>query len=264
MKKFISVLKEVNGTISRILLADRFVDTVLIFLASFLVLFFIKFYPGMVIVPALVYLGISFHTEIRRRKWKMVEDKYSPLNEKLRTAADNVNMENPVVERLQEEVVADLRNVRSSWFMDVKKTSYKILGIVALCFLILLSAHFDVHWNPVEAFQGPLREFRFGPGGSGIGDLDSDIIGAGEQSDADIFGKGSVAKLGKDEIKIQINPGGNEINLRDVTEVEDREFEESFPDEVYAGSSDLYEENLPKDQLNLVKAYFENLAKSGT
>lgn len=264
MKKFTLVLGEVNNLLSRLFIADRVVESLIVFLGVFFALFFIKFYPGIAIIPGLAYLGITVFDDMKRKKWRLVEEKYKPLHEKLRTAADNVNMENPIVEELQQDVAENLRNVCLSWFVDLKKMAYKIGAIVVLCFLILMIANFDIHWDPFEAYKGPYREFGFGPGGGKGGGLDSDIVAAGEDDDTSIFGKSSVAKLGDKDIRIQINPGGNEINLRDAAEIEEQEFEESFPDEIYAGSSDLYEENLQKDQMGIVKSYFENVAKSST
>ncbi|MBI2650203.1 hypothetical protein HYX04_02715, partial [Candidatus Woesearchaeota archaeon] len=88
MKEFSQVVKEINRTLNEIILFENIVNTTLVFLVFYLILSIIGFKPLWALVPALAYLGFYSYMSFRSYKPGIVESKYAPLREKLRTAAD--------------------------------------------------------------------------------------------------------------------------------------------------------------------------------
>src|SRR3989344_9577450 len=133
MKKFIGIIKEMNRTLNNIVLFNNLLNAILIFLAAYILLSIIDFRPFLAIIPAIAYLAYFTYNQFIKDKAEIVEEKYEPLKEKLRTAEDNLNMDNPIVDALQEEVAGEMKNVRVSSFVDQRKISYRILAAIVLC-----------------------------------------------------------------------------------------------------------------------------------
>ena len=70
-----------------------------------------------------------------------------------------------------------------------------------------------------------------------------------------------VEKLGDDEIKVRINPAGTELNIREIQESDLPDFSESYPSDVQAVAAESYAEDIPVEELELVKNYFNGLAE---
>ncbi len=258
---FRSVIDEISFELSKLLLFNAFLNSVIVYMIVYLVLALFSFYPLFFsAISALLFFIISLVFFAKENSILKVESKYSALKEKLRTAADNVNLNNSVVSELQEDIVKDLQRVEDSAFFSERRTYTKILLIMLLAFIIIFSApvSFRVNAPDVKLTDMP---FTFGRGGGS--EVEGKGTGAGVgPSSGDIYGVKSVAKLGTEEIKIELKHIGFEVNLRSVADIEQREFEENFPAEVYAESSEGLEESIPKDEQEIVKNYFKAVAEN--
>lgn len=262
MKGFKKVLKEVNFIIDEVMAFDIVLSSVLIFLGFYLTLMLINLNPWYSLFPTLAYLLFLFYIDIHTNKYKIVENKYAPLYEKLRTAADNVNRENEVIEELQHEVVGDLHNVRVSSFVKIKRVSYKVLGSVILCLVILFASIYNVNFGDFSVAFDTVKDLIYKEGGAGEGGEGEDELVAGKgDGDGDIYGEESVAKLGGQEIKIKIKQGSLEVIGSEILEAPEREFEETFPDEIFTTASGGYEERITIENQKIVKNYFKELSK---
>jgi len=261
MKKFNKVLKEINFTFSNIILFNSFLNALLIFLVIYIVLSLFDFYQAYALVPAALYFIISLYKGIMEKHLITVEKKYPLLNERLRTARDNIRLENPVVDELKEDIIRDIKKVEVASFFNQKKQSYKILLSIVLCFLIIFSAQFDLSFNFKDAANTAV-DFIYGIGDNNSGDGKQGLerIASSGTSES-VFGDAQIAQMGEEILDVVIKPAGYEINLDDVKETEKRDFEELFPDDVFIETSDVYEEKIQEDQQELVKAYFLKIAK---
>lgn len=252
-------MKEINSTLNHIILFDNILNSLIIFLSVYLVLSIFSFYPIAALAPALVYLTAISYISIVGNKAKIVEGKYANLNEKLRTAADNIQLENPVVEALQEEVIEEIKEVRASSFYNQRRTSLKILASVILCFLIVFVATLNLDFLNFRVLIDNIQLIEKEILGAEEG---GEIPSAGEGDSRDIYGEESIATLGGKELEIEIKPVNYEINVKSIGDVaEKKQFEEEFPEEVFASSTEGFEENIPIDHQELVKEYFKELAK---
>ncbi|MBW2974828.1 hypothetical protein KY366_03855 [Candidatus Woesearchaeota archaeon] len=263
MKRFEDVLKEVNLIVDEVLSFDIILTSVLIFLGFYLALMLIKLNPWYSLFPTLAYLSFLLYVDLNKSKYRMVENEYAPLYEKLRTAADNIKVENEVVDELENSVINDLRNVRVSSFVKITKVSYKVLGSVLLCLIILFASIYNVNFGDFSLVFEKVKEIPIFGEGSGEGGKMGDTIAAGKGGDDDaIYGEESIAQIGNQEVEIRIKKASIEAIGSESYEMPDKEFEETFPDEIFATSAGSYEEKITIENQKLVRDYFKELSKS--
>ena len=256
MKPFDNVVKEINRTLTQMMLFENIVNAVLIFLAFYFILSLVDMNPFFASIPAFAYLGYHTYLTFKSSKHLMVESKYAPLREKLRTAADNISMDNPIVEELEYEVTTEMKNVGLSMFINPKTLSYKIFGVMLLSFLIIFVSSLNL--KVLEFAKQKVPDIFETRNLKGIGNFAATHLNTSE----DIYGDKNVAKLGDDELDIRIKPVDFSVSVREVGEVEQRKFETTFPQELAVKESTAYEENIPQEQQELVKNYFKKLAES--
>lgn len=262
MKDFKAILKEVNRVVDEVLSFDIILTSVLIFLVCYLILMLVNLNPWYSLFPTLGYLLFLGYIDLNTNKYKIVENKYAPLYEKLRTAADNVNTENEVVNELENDVVRNLRDVRVSSFVKIKKISYKVLGSVVLCLLILFASIYNIHFGGLDTAFDKVRDliYREGTGG-GDGAIGDELVVGKGGGEGDIYGEESIAKIGSQEVEIRIKQPTMEVAGSENYEMPEKEFEETFPEEIFASSSGGYEEKITVENQKLVKDYFKELNK---
>jgi hypothetical protein len=259
-KRFWKLIKEINVFMTNMIVINILLTSVLLFLLSYLILMVIEVNKIYSLVIPLIYLGVLLFLKLRGNKYLEVEKKFPQLNEKIRTAVDNIYTENPVVDELRAEVSKDMKQVDYASFFNQKRTSYKILFIILLCFSIIFLANYDVGFK--LNFE---RVFGFVDGGEGNATgLVSDIISATTSGpDDDIYGEEFLANLGRDELTININKVGYEINMDDVKDPTLEDFEDSlFPQDIGIEQAEVYNKNILKEHQELVKNYFKNMAES--
>ncbi len=255
MKIFPKALKEINRTLNFLIVFETLLNTAIFFLVVYLLLSLINLFPILAIIPAVVYFAARLYTNSKRDKRVIVEKKYEPLKEKLRTAADNVNNENPVVNELQSEVIKDLKNVGLSSFISTKRISYKIFSSVALSFAIVLATMLNLYVVDVSKLLLNLPDY--------IENLNlkrsaNNPLGEINESE-DIYGDSSLAMLGNKQIDIRIKPANFEVSVREEGDAEQKQFDEIFPSMVDVEQASAFEENIPEEQQELVKNYFNKL-----
>ena len=256
MKEFSSVVKEINRTLTEMIFFENIVNTTLVFLAFYLVLSVFDIHPLYALIPALIYLGYYSYLTFKSSKPLIVESKYAPLREKLRTAADNISMESPIVEELEYEVTSEMKNVGLSMFINPRTLSYKIFAVMLLSFLIIFASTLNL--KLLELAKHKVPDIFDTRGLKGVGNFAATKLNTSE----DIYGKEDVAKLGDNELNIRIKPVDFKVNVREEGDAQQQKFETVFPQELIVKETVAYEENIPQEQQELVKNYFRKLAES--
>jgi len=255
MKQFQSVVKEINKTLNEIILFENIVNTTLVFLTFYLILSVLDFNPLYSFIPALLYLGFYSYVSFKSYKPIIVEGKYAPLKEKLRTAADNISVSNPVVEELEYEVTSEMKNVGLSMFINPRTLSYKIFAVMILSFLIIFATTLNL--KLLDLAKQKVPEIFDTRGLKGVGNFVATQLNTSE----DIYGKEDVAKLGDKELNIRIRPVDFKVNVKEEGETQQQKFETVFPQELIVKETVAYEENIPQEQQELVRNYFKKLAE---
>ena len=254
MKKFSNVVKEINRTLNEIIFFENMVNTTLVFLVFYLILSIFDFHPLYALAPALLYLGFYSYISFKSYKPGIVESKYAPLKEKLRTAADNIGLENPIVEELEYEVTTEMKNVGLSMFISPRVLSYKIFAVMLLSFMIIFATTLNL--KLLEFAKQKVPDI-FDANLKTVGNF----VATKLETSEDIYGKEDVAKLGDKELNIRIKPVDFKVNVREEGESKQQKFETVFPKELAVKETVAYEENIPQEQQELVKNYFKKLAE---
>jgi len=258
MKKFKKLLREMNFTLNSIELFNDILNGVIVFLIAFLVLSIFNLNPIYALVPSMIYIIAYFFIKLSKDKAGIVESHYDILKEKLRTAEDNIKLENPIVDELQSEIMKDMKIVRVSSFLDIKAISFRIIGTIAICFMIIIFAFLNINFVTIKSFLGDTLGIDEYSSESEL--IVTNIVPEVNLSE-DIYGRESVAKLGNIELGIKIQPVGYKVNVRETGEAEQRTFATTFPSEVFVESASVYEEKIPQEEHELVKNYFKKLAE---
>ncbi|WP_094228157.1 DUF7502 family protein [Methanolobus psychrotolerans] len=198
----------------------------------------------------------------------LVEQKYPNLYEKLRTAYDNENTENLIVNDLLRVVSSSISKVQSSAFLKRRRLT---LGIV----LILLSAstlgyivsnNIRTDVDPGEIIK-TIEDLPFMPQSEDTsGDLFDieDTSGDSESSgNEDLTGDTAIIVVEGTEVDLTLPPGSGVGfgNPEDAAE-SDEDFDQSSPYEISVISSQAYYEELPQGYETVIKSYFEEMAKN--
>ncbi|MBI2523519.1 hypothetical protein HYW19_03945 [Candidatus Woesearchaeota archaeon] len=256
MKNFINVIKEIDRTLNMVFIFSSILNAAIFFLSVYLLLSIVNLYPILALIPAAIYFALRLYSRSKMDKRKIVESKYEPLKEKLRTAADNIKEDNPVVNELEEEVVHDLKNVGLSSFIQTKEISYKLFATIALSFVIVLITTMNLYIIDLNEFLSTTVPGYL----KGIPKLaNSAMLGEINESD-DIYGNSQLAVLGNEQIDIKISPVNYEVSVREEGDVKQKQFNEIFPSDVDVEQASTFEENIPEEQQELVKKYFDKLA----
>ena len=255
MKNFIKAVKEINRTLNFITVFDILLNSAIFFLVVYFLLSLVNLFPMFAIVPVVVYFVLRLAVKSRRDKRKMVESKYEPLKEKLRTAVDNIREENPVVNELEDDVMHDLKHVGLSSFIQTKQVMLKIFSVIILSFAIVFATEMGFYIVDLNEFLSNVPDFLDGISRR----ADNVMLGEINESQG-IYGKSKLAVLGNEEIDIRIKPTNYEVNVREGGDVEQKQFDEIFPREVAVEQASAFEEKIPEEQQELVKSYFNKLA----
>jgi ABC-type multidrug transport system fused ATPase/permease subunit len=268
MKTFRDAVSEVETAFKQLAFFEIVLNSLIVFLASYLVL--LLFDIGMIfaLIPTVVYVVIFSVRKLKTNSASEVESKYGSLKEKFRTAVESQYVENPVVNELQAEVLRDLRKVEEASFFNDKQTYIKAGVIILLCFLIFYFSPVSLtglfNFDLSKILPSDTNSLKTGTGSSDPGAYTGGMKEGGNLfGDEDIYGKLSVAKLGDKMLEVKFNPGGYEMNINEVKDVEEIVFDESYPTEITASSGEILEENIPQEQQELVKNYFKKLAEEG-
>lgn len=256
MRNFSNVVREINRTLNQIIFFENMVNTTIVFLVSYLLLSLFNIKPLFALIPSLGYLCYYSYFSFRSSKPILVESRYAPLREKLRTAADNVGMESPIAEELAYEVTSEMKNVGLSLFINPRSLSYKIFAVILLSFLIIFTTTLNLRL--FEFAKQKIPDIFDTKNLKGVGNL----VAVQLNTSDDIYGKNDVAKLGDKELDIRIKPVDFKINVKEEGESEQHKFETVFPSDLAVKETAAYEENIPQEQQELVKNYFKKLAES--
>ncbi len=198
----------------------------------------------------------------------IVEQKYPNLQEKLRTAYDNRDTDNIIVNDLLNIVSSGISKVQSSAFLKRRRLT---LGLV----LILVSASTlgFIMSNDVRTDFDPgvvkqiLEDTGFIPPDD---ETPSDLVEFGEETSdedgsgtEDLTGETAIIVVEGTEVDLTLPPGtGTGFSNQQEAEEADEDFDQSSPYEISIISSQAYYEELPEGYESVIKSYFEEMAKN--
>jgi hypothetical protein len=222
---------------------------------------------GIAIFTALI-LTVAIH--FRDKKVQIVpliEETFPPLNERLRTANDNKNIHNIIVDELMGNVLEIASKVSSSELLEKKrfKTSMALLVASLMIFAFVNVTDYRSGVDPDELAE-IIGDFPGMPGNENATSPDESFVLEGESGnsgDEDLMGEPAVIVVAGEEVDLSLPPGaGTGFTAGEEGEEQPPQFESSSAYEVGLMSSPAYYEQLPEGYESIIKEYFEEMAKN--
>lgn len=258
MQPIEEALRELKQKFLQLDLVNVALDTGIAFLSLLFIFLLFKFPWYYSFIAFFASLGYYLYKEYSKNRLIDVEQEVPELNEQLRTAADNISLDNSIVNMLKQDVLKNLKKVRLSYFLDYRHLLYKMTGLFCLSFLVVFIAYMNVGFNFNFVTDG-----IFGDSGGGKSGPDPENIKIAYRDGnlSNILGEVSVVQLGNEELNLEINPTKSEININEISEAGNEEFvAPQFPKEIYTSYDNAYKDQVPKQNQKIVKEYFKNLA----
>jgi len=245
MNKIVLMLRELKSEVKKIIFLDSLLNSIIIFLLFYIITALMNisgFFALVTFIAAFIYF---YKNKLKKASLAEIEKRNPNVQEMLRTAADNINMDNVVTKQLNVDVLTEMRNVATSSFFIPKILFSKIISISALSLITLFILSSNLHIVDANNLI------------KGLGYVPEKVFG----SDEGLYGDDSVAELGKEKVTFELNPLSYELNLDQIKPPEKKEFESNYPEDITATPEESFEENIPKEQQELVKRYFESINK---
>ncbi|MFC1754449.1 hypothetical protein ACFL96_13825 [Thermoproteota archaeon] len=235
------LFRELKWEVFKIIILDSVLDTTIFFFITHMIISFFNLSIYSTMVLATIFFIANIYYRMKTVKLQDVESKNPSIKELLRTANDNIDETNFVAQALFDDLIQRMKNVSSGSMMKHGHILTKMMLVFALGFImIVLSANnINVDMVDLPIFEGKYARAR---------NSAREIFGIEFNESTDIYGDASIAKLGTEEVTLQLNPMMNEINLAQVKDVEEKEFEEArFPSEIKAISDSPSDEKAPEE-----------------
>jgi len=260
---FDRLLREINVTFHMLFTFEVALRIAIVLLLSILIVQAIGIPWWISLVPAFFYGSVQYVKKRKKDPYINIERKYPTLQEKLRSARDNTDEGNLFVFGLHKDVVGEISKVRVSSFFNLNKARKDIFMIIFLSFVVIALSQYNYKLTNFSIEIGDvtfdiknlLNIARAGVGGDDISD------GAGLAEFTDIFGEKSVAIIGDEKLEIELKSGKTEIDVTDIRPPEPQEFTSVYPEEIKAVAASSFEEQIPKEQQEIVKSYFSKIAE---
>ncbi|MBN1644432.1 hypothetical protein JW851_00130 [Candidatus Woesearchaeota archaeon] len=255
-----NALNELKKAVFEITFSVCWLDCLIVFMLCLLIFKLISVAWYLSVIPALLYSVIHVRNRIKKAaRFSYIEEKVPELKEKISTVADNLSRDNPVIQELNKDVLAGMHLIRTSYFFSFSRLTRELLTLAILAFLVTGVSAYDVqfiNFNKVIDEVGDLRVFK------GKYDINEELLAYEENLSEDIYGNKSVAILGNEELKLQINPVLSDVDISKIEDPRKRTFRSSLPKEISAQTDASFEDSIPKDYQTIVKNYFKDITKT--
>ncbi|MEK6875049.1 MAG: hypothetical protein AABX52_04850 [Nanoarchaeota archaeon] len=257
MEQIILALREIKQVLTQIAVAQAIIDSLLFFIVLYFAAILLSIDLALVFIIAIMYFIIHCSYKIKNINLRSVEDAVPELREQLTTSADNLKVDNEIVQLLHLDVLSRMRAVKVSLFIPYKKLWREIMSIAGIAFLIIILASLNVKFFDYKTMLTGFstkdvksqQEFQQFAGGENM-------------SSGEIFGNESIAELGNRQLELQINPILSELNLDDIKDAKPKNFDTSdIPKEIMASTDSSFDEKIPREHKEIVKRYFSAISR---
>ncbi len=184
----------------------------------------VKFIPPVIAIIIAVILSILLHRkDSKLNVIKLIENKYPDLNEKLRTAYDNRDETNIIVESLKTIVSESMKVVSPSKLLAKSTIISKVLiTVIFIAGMVFISNNPQDYQIPENTLSNITKVFGGEENNTGLIDItnspvNSDNIGA--KGSGDIFGKPKIASIEGKNIDLTLYSGMDTgFDVRDTSQ----------------------------------------------
>ncbi|MBN1324462.1 MAG: hypothetical protein JW986_10785 [Methanotrichaceae archaeon] len=214
-------------------------------------------------VPALLALALGLvgsRLLARRRRLDVLHLLGGDLMEMAQAAYDNRASRTMVMDRLAEEVRGGLSSVKPKDILDSKELFRRLVG-VALLVVIVISISLGDLGGEITPSDLQIFDKMRDDAISLFGDDEMQDKGSEGQGSSSIYGTPSLAVLQESKLEMELYPGMGIGSRAIETAPVEHLFSSSPPGQGVAVSTELYIESLPPQHREIVKKYFQILAK---
>jgi len=262
-----SVIKELRKAIKIMQICDFASRVALLFLFILLIFSFFEISWLFALFFTFFYATILGIKIFSMNDFRYVEEQSPILRDELRAVVDNAKEDNFIINELRIDVLKKLNQLHVSSLMD-KKVLGKRIGIIGfLSFLIILMGVGNLHFNLVDFVGNVVQdnldkvdiEKEIRKSGEELVYIDEDLVYGNLN---DVLGEGKLAKLGDEELILELNLVDSQIILGQSGEIKNREFfPPNFPKEIYTSYDISYNEKVSQENIDVVKTYFETIMR---
>ena len=243
----------------KIVFIYSFLDSLMVFFIIYFVASFfnIKFLyiiliPGVV---TLIFFIANFITRINKMRLKNMEDANPQIKEMLRTAHDNMGENNIMMMALFEELKGKMKTVSSGNLLESRVIITRIVSAVVIVFLTISVSAFNVNLKKIDIPFEKLRFMMPNDKSHGEGNI-TDLVF--NQTDV-IYGDASIAKLGNEEIDLNVNPTMSEIDFNQVSDAENQDLREGGLPQEIAVNPDAFNSQQVLDEAEQAANYSQRI-----
>ncbi|MBI4918661.1 hypothetical protein HY837_01935 [archaeon] len=260
IKTIEKALIELKTNVIMMAASNSLIDSLVVFLIFFLCSLLMKIPYYYSFIPFILYLFIHSWYVFKEARYEYIEKRVPFLKEQLRTVADNLDRDDPVVQELNEDVLKKMGMINNAVFLKFGQITGRITLLVILSFLIIFIAAANI-----SLFNVPdlLKDLKDKIDQLPEYNVQEQILYLNEsEENKDLFGNKSIAELGYQELQITLSPTQTEIDINKIKDPEENTFESNYkPKEIKATSDVSYQENIPEDYHLIVKDYFNRISK---
>ena len=208
-----------------------------------------------------VILGVAGAMLIKRRKKSDLFPLLGPqLSEKTRTAYDNREVDSLPMQSLARELEASLSRIKPSEILNRRQISTRAIMAVILSGITIFIAQSQISADITPADLQSLSDLR----DKAIGVFQNETPSQGSKTNltGNLYGKPSLAVLNEAKLELMLYPGIGAGSRARSTKPVERAFQPSPAGETAAVPSELYIESLPPENKEIIRKYFETLAKA--
>lgn len=239
---------------------EVFLNAVLFFLMTYLLFSMLRIPIFLVGVALILFFIANTIYSLKRIRLTLVEEKYPSLREMLRTSADNINQQTFMARALHYDVALKVRAVKTSSFMSINRMLVKIFAIFLVSFFVIYASSVNIRvpaWQRTLDFNiKDLFPWQSGPTKPPLVPIYLNDSAKTSEEYTQIYGDASFALLGDEELVIEIQSLQDDISFDQVQDEDANALKNDYPEDVFIAAQEAYQENIPREQQELVKSYF--------
>ncbi|MEK6916297.1 MAG: hypothetical protein AABW92_01005, partial [Nanoarchaeota archaeon] len=232
-------------------------DAILTTITSFSIIYFIMYFyriPFLVaILGSAAFFLWSFIRKIKENKILVLEQKYPNLKERLRTSYEYKTHSNDVIDSLHSDIVKVMKKVDIIAYLDSKKISFKVLAACILLFSTLYFASIGLDILDIKTRIVTSKTYN------ALEDFAKDIFQNDDDYKKPVLDDPRLIVLGNEELKANVDVYNTGLDINEISEGEKNDFGGHYPSEVSGAAQNIYEEDIPEEDKEIVREYFRKI-----